>query len=225
MARLDALGLAENTLVVFTSDNGGTQQSSQEPLRGSKGGYYEGGIRVPFLAIWPGKIEPRESPAPVHQVDLYPTFLAAAGAMPTDGKILDGANLLPLLTSGEPPARPALFWHFPGYLDNPVIRGRADDFRLGFRSRPVSVIRKGDWKLHLFHEEWVLDGGRDAISANQAVELYHLAKDPGEHHNLATTELAKTTELLDDLLAWIATTNAPVPSRPHPAYDAEAAGR
>lgn len=225
MARLDALGLAENTLVVFTSDNGGTQQSSQEPLRGSKGGYYEGGIRVPFLAIWPGKIEPRESPAPVHQVDLYPTFLAAAGAMPTDGKILDGANLLPLLTSGEPPARPALFWHFPGYLDNPVIRGRADDVRLGFRSRPVSVIRKGDWKLHLFHEEWVLDGGRDAISANQAVELYHLAKDPGEHHNLATTELAKTTELLDDLLAWIATTKAPVPSRPNPAYDAEAAGR
>jgi len=224
LERLDALGLAENTLVVFTSDNGATQQASQEPLRGNKGGYYEGGIRVPFLAVWPGRIEPRESAAPVHQIDLYPTFLAAAGAAPPDGKVLDGANLLPLLINGEPPARPALFWHFPGYLDNPVTRGRADDVRLGFRTRPVSVIRKGDWKLHLFHEEWVLDGGRDAIPASQAVELYHLAKDPGEHHNLATTEPAKTTELLDDLLAWIAATKAPVPSRPNPAYDAEAAG-
>lgn len=226
LARIKELGLAENTLVVFTSDNGGTQQSSQEPLRGNKGGYYEGGIREPFIAHWPGTIKAGgESQVPVHQVDLFPTFLAAAGAAVPEGKVLDGENLLPLFKQTGTPARPSLFWHFPGYLDNPVIRGREGDVRLGFRSRPVSVIRKGDWKLHLFHEEWQLDGGRAKIPANGAVELYDLAKDPGERNELSASEPAKTEELLDDLLAWIQATDAPMPAKPNPAYKPEAAAK
>jgi arylsulfatase A-like enzyme len=226
LARIRELGLAENTLVIFTSDNGGTQQSSQEPLRGNKGGYYEGGIREPFIAHWPGTIKPGgESQAPVHQVDLFPTFLAAAGAPVPDGKVLDGENLLPLLKQTGTLTRPSLFWHFPGYLDNPVIRGREGDVRLGFRSRPVSVIRKGDWKLHLFHEEWQLDGGRAKTPANGAVELYDLAKDPGERNDLAASEPAKANELLDDLLGWIQATDAPMPAKPNPAYKPEAAAK
>lgn len=226
LTRIRELGLAENTLVIFTSDNGGTQQSSQEPLRGNKGGYYEGGIREPFIAQWPGTIQPgSESRVPVHQVDLFPTFLAAAGAPLPAGKVLDGVNLLPLFQQSGTIARASLFWHFPGYLDNPVIRGREGDVRLGFRSRPVSVIRKGDWKLHLFHEEWQLDGGRTKFPGNRAVELYDLSQDPGERNDLAASELTKANELLDDLLGWIKSTGAPMPDQPNPGYQPQAAAK
>lgn len=220
---LRELGLEDNTLVVFTSDNGATQQSPQEPLRGSKGGYYEGGIREPFLIRWPGVIQPgNTSDVPVINVDLYPTFLAAAGAPVPEGKVLDGESLLPLLRGEGGLKRQAIFWHFPGYLDKPVLRGRELDVRTGFRSRPVSVIRKGDWKLHLFHEEWQLDGGRTGLPGNGAVELYHLGRDLGERENLAATEAAKREELLNDLLAWQQDVQALVPSEANPGYDPKA---
>src|SRR5690606_28806875 len=153
---MKSLGLDRNTLVVFTSDNGATNASSQEPLRGNKGGYYEGGIREPFIVRWPGKVQPGTTcSVPVINVDLFPTFLDAAGAPVPEGKILDGESLLPLMTQQGELKRDSIFWHFPGYLDRPVLRGR-DPL---FRTRPVSVIRKGDWKLLLYHEEWQLDGG------------------------------------------------------------------
>ncbi|HEY3042760.1 MAG TPA: sulfatase [Vicinamibacterales bacterium] len=216
LEKLKQLGLEQNTLVVFTSDNGGTQQSSQEPLRGSKGGYYEGGIREPFIVRWPGIVKPgSRSTAPVHQADFYPTFLAAAGADTPSGHTLDGESLLPLLTGKGALQRQAIFWHFPGYLDTPVIRGRDPVFR----TRPVSVIRKGDWKLHLYHEEWQLDGGRAKIATNRAVELYHIASDIGERRDLAGTARPKRDELLDDLLAWLKAINAPLPVDRNPAYD------
>jgi arylsulfatase A-like enzyme len=220
LQRLDELGLADNTLVVFTSDNGGTQKSSQEPLRGNKGCYYEGGIREPFLVRWPGVTAPgSRCDVPVINIDLFPTFLAAAGAPVPAGKVLDGTSLLPLFRGEKSLPRPAVFWHFPGYLNDPVIRGRELDVRTGFRTRPVSVIRKGDWKLHLFHEEWQLDGGRDRLATNGAVELYHLGNDMGEHTNLAGREPARRDELLGDLLAWLKSTDARVPSQPNPKYD------
>lgn len=221
LRKLDELGLAQNTLVVFTSDNGGTQRSSQEPLRGSKGGYYEGGIREPFIVRWPGVVRPgSSSTVPVHQVDLYPTFLAAAGADVPGGHPLDGDSLLPLLNGKGELRRSAIFWHFPGYLDTPVIRGRDPVFR----TRPVSVIRKGDWKLHLYHEEWQLDGGRASIADNRAVELYHIASDIGERRDLAGTERRKRDELLDDLLAWIEAIKAPLPVDQNPVYAPERSG-
>lgn len=220
LQKLKELGLEENTLVVFTSDNGGTQQSSQEPLRGNKGGYYEGGIREPFIVRWPGVTSAgSRSDVPVINVDLYPTFLDAAGAPVPAGKTLDGESLLPLLRGGSSLRRQAIFWHFPGYLDKPVIRGRELDVRTGFRTRPVSVIRQGEWKLHLFHEEWQLDGGRARLATNQAVELYHLGNDIGERTNLASREAAKRDELLDDLLAWMKATNALLPTQPNPKYN------
>jgi arylsulfatase A-like enzyme len=219
LAKLKELGLQDNTLVVFTSDNGATQQSSQEPLRGSKGGYYEGGIREPFLVRWPRVVKPgSQCNVPVINVDLYPTFLAAAGLETPAGKTLDGESLLPLLRGDGGLERQAIFWHFPGYLDSPVRRGRESDVRLGFRTRPVSVIRKGDYKLHLFHEEWQLDGGRHNLAGNHAVELYNLAADAGERRDLTSENVSKRDELLADLLAWFKQTDALLPSEKNDAY-------
>ena len=223
LQKLDDLGLDNNTLLVFTSDNGATQQSSQEPLRGNKGSYYEGGIREPFIVRWPGVTVPgSRCDVPVINVDLFPTFLAAAGASVPDGKVLDGESLLPLLKSDGSLTRKAIFWHFPGYLDSPVIRGRKLDVRTRFRSRPVTVIHKADWKLHLYLEEWQLDGGREKLAENNAVELYNLKDDIGERVNLSNENTAKRDELLDDVLAWHRSANALVPHEPNPKYDPDA---
>ncbi len=209
LAKLKELGLDKNTLFIFTSDNGGTQQSSQEPLRGNKGAYYEGGIREPFIAYWPGVIKAgATNTTPIHNVDLYPTFLAAANAKIPVDKTLDGESLLPLFKGNGKLKRQAIFWHFPGYLDDPVTRGRDTVFR----TRPVSVIRKGEWKLHLYHEEWLLDGGRDKLTTNKAVELYHLPSDIGERNNVVNMNRTKRDELLNELLKWFQSTNAPLPT-------------
>ena len=202
------------------SDNGGTQQSSQEPLRGNKGCYYEGGIREPFIVRWPGVTKPgSRSNVPVINVDLFPTFLAAAGAPVPQGKTLDGENILPLLKGDGELMRQAIFWHFPGYLDNPVSRGRELDVRAGFRTRPVSVINKAGWKLHLYHEEWHLDGGRDKLASHNAVELYNLTDDVGEQNNLANANPVKRDELLADLFAWFKSADAMLPTKMNPHYD------
>jgi arylsulfatase A-like enzyme len=221
--KLKELKLEQNTLLVFTSDNGGTQQSSQEPLRGNKGCYYEGGIREPFIVRWPAVAKAGTTcNVPVINVDLFPTFLEAAGASVPPHKQLDGESLVPLLAGQNALNRQAIFWHFPGYLDSPVIRGRKLDVQTGFRSRPVSVIRKGAWKLHLYHEEWQLDGGLEHLATNQAVELYNLADDIGERNNLANLNTEKRDELLQDLWAWFKSTDAVLPTQPNPHYDATA---
>jgi len=215
LARLDSLGLRDNTLVLFTSDNGGTQQSSQEPLRGNKGCYYEGGIREPMIVRWPGMVRSgSKCDVPVSNIDFYPSFLDAAGARPPQNKTLDGASIVPLLRGASGLKRQSIFWHFPGYLNDPVIRGRDTIFR----TRPVSVIRKGDFKLHLYHEEWQLDGGRDSLSTNRAVELYNIRTDIGERDDLCMKNPSKRNELLNELLAWQKSTNAPMPTEPNPAY-------
>lgn len=215
LKKIDELGLRENTIVVLTSDNGGTPSSSQEPLRGNKGAYYEGGIREPFIVRWPGNAKPgTKCDVPVINIDLFPTFVEAARTSVPAGKILDGESLTGLVRGEKSLKRQSIFWHFPGYLNNPVTRGR-DPL---FRTRPVSVIRNGDWKLFLYHEEWQLDGGRDKLASNRAVELYNLRTDTGEHNDLATSNTAKRDELLDDLLAWMKATKALMPESPNPAY-------
>jgi len=216
MSKLEELGLDKNTLLVFTSDNGATPASPQEPLRGNKGCYYEGGIREPFIVRWPAVVKPgTRSGVPVINVDLYPTFLDAAGAAVPEGKVLDGESLLPLMRGERQLEREAVFWHFPGYLNSPVIRGRDPVFR----TRPVSVIRKGDWKLHLYHEEWQLDGGREKVDTNNAVELYNLAEDIGERNNLVAANPTQRDDLLDDLFAWFDAVPAPLPTERNPKYD------
>jgi arylsulfatase A-like enzyme len=212
--KLAELDLEQNTLVLFTSDNGGTAES-QEPLRGKKGGYYEGGIREPMVVRWPAVVRSGTTcDVPVINVDFYPTFLAVAGAPLPSGRALDGASLLPLLQGEKSLDRQAIFWHFPGYLDGPVPRGRDPVFR----TRPVSVIRQGDWKLLLYHEEWQLDGGQDKLDTNAAVELYNIAEDPGERNDLALTNREKRNELLANLLDWIGRVPAPLPTEVNPDY-------
>lgn len=223
LKKIADLGLEKNTLLIFTSDNGATQNSSQEPLRGNKGCYYEGGIREPFLVRWPGVVKPgTKCDVPIILLDLYPTYLEAAGAtVPPKDKVLDGESLLPLFKGGTALSRPSIFWHFPGYLNDPVIRGRDPVFR----TRPVSAIRKGDWKLLLYHEEWQLDGGRQKVSTNNAVELYNLAADEGERKNLVNENTTKRDELLDDLVAWMKATNAKMPTEKNAAYKPDAAAK
>lgn len=228
MKKLKELGLEANTLVIFTSDNGGTLESVQEPLRGNKGCYYEGGIREPLIVRWPGVTAAgSRCDVPVISQDFFPTFLAVAGVpiskgKGTEGKVMDGESLLPLLNGKGSLQRKAIFWHFPGYLDGPVNRGRELDVRTGFRTRPISVIRKGDWKLHLFLEEWVLDGGRGKLATNNAIELYNLKDDIGERINLSNRNIAKRDELLNDLLAWQKSINAPIPTEANSKYTPDA---
>ena len=220
LKRIHDLGLDDNTLIVFTSDNGGTQQSSQEPLRGNKGCYYEGGIREPFIAVWPGHIPAgARSNVPIINLDLYPTFLALAKAQPSPDYPIDGENLLPLFTQRAVSlSRTAIFWHFPGYLDLAVIRGRDPVFR----TRPVTAMREGDWKILLYHEEWQLDGGRGELGSNHAVEIYNLAEDPGERHDLARSNPQKRDELLGHLLTWMGEVGAKIPSERNPRFDPNA---
>lgn len=198
---LDRLQLAENTLLVLMSDNGGhPNYTANGPLRGSKWNLYEGGIRVALLARWPGRIRAGSvSNEPVHGCDLLPTFAAAAQA-PLPEAELDGANLLPLLTgktkSVERP-RP-LVWHFPyyhperGFETAPAVIG-VDDF-VTSQTRPHSAIREGHHKLLHFYED-------------DRLELYNLIADRSESRNLAKAEPALARRLkarLDDYLKRVA---------------------
>jgi arylsulfatase A-like enzyme len=202
---LDRAGLRKNTLVIFTSDNGGIREiSCQDPLRAGKGSYYEGGIRVPLLFSWPGIIEAgARVDEPVINIDFYPTLMELTGVDPKED--LDGLSLLPLLKGkGDFPER-ALYFHFPIYLQ--AYRAGYDDGRDPlFRTRPGSVIRKGKWKLHYYYE----DGG---------IELYDLSTDPGERNNLATVHSYKKEELLGLLKEWLHEEQAPVDFVPNPDFD------
>lgn len=206
--KINALGIADRTLVIFMSDNGGLPRSSQHPLRAFKGAYYEGGIRVPLIARWPGKIKAGSTTdIPVLNTDLYPTFVELAGGkLPTD-KVLDGESLVEIFAGTGSSVRKPKFWFFPGYLDKADPGARDTDFR----TRPVTVVRKGDWKLLLYHEEWLLDGGRERLSTNRAVELYNLRNDISEQHNLANEAIEKRDELLTDILAWHRQVDAKLP--------------
>ncbi len=217
---LEKLGLRENTILIFFSDNGGHgTYTCQRPLRGGKGMFYEGGIREPMFVHWPGKVKQgSQCKVPVISTDFYPTFLDIAGIERPDNYILDGVSILPLLKGENSLPREKLFWHFPAYLES--YSGLKKDSRdTLFRTRPVSVIRKGDWKLLLFHEEWNLDGGRGKIADNNSVELYNLGSDTGETRNLCNIETAKRDELLDDLLQWLKDTEAPVPYEANPGFN------
>lgn len=205
MRVLDELKLAENTLVIFSSDNGGVGGYQREgitlaksitdnaPLRGGKGMLYEGGVRVPYIFHWPGRIPAgTECDQPINSVDLYPSLLELAGATPPPDYPLDGVSYLELLTSGGKAQlkREALFWHFPGYLGSGQNQ---------WRTLPVSTIRVGDFKLMEFIED-----GR--------LELYNLREDIGEKKNLAAEMPDRARDLHAQLNAWRERIKAPMPT-------------
>jgi len=207
LSTLDKLKLSENTLLVFTSDNGGVRQtSSQYPLRAGKGSYYEGGIRVPLLIRYPKKIKGATvCDVPVTNMDFFPTFINFANAKKQENELLDGENLMPLLLNeGRFDKERALFWHFPIYLQT-VGYDEKDGRDPYFRTRPGSVIRKGKWKLHHYFED-------------NGIELYNLKKDIGETNNLVKKNPKKAKELLEILDKWRSETDAPIPTKLNPKY-------
>ncbi|MCH6255114.1 sulfatase [Puniceicoccaceae bacterium K14] len=208
---ISRLGLDENTIIIFSSDNGGFGPATDMyPLRGYKGTYYEGGIRVPLVVKWPGvgrsgiRVD-----NPVTGVDLYPTLCdMMRHDLPAD-QVIDGRSLRPLLEGSEVErVEQPLFWHFPAYLQS--YSGVFDEQRDPlFRSRPCSIVRLGDWKLHYYYED-------------QEMLLFNLKMDIGENENVAGTfpgKASKLKRLLDD---WISVTEAAVPVAKNPLFDAEA---
>lgn len=207
---LDRLGIADNTLIIFTSDNGGVIASDGKngkgyvtdntPLRGAKGTHYEGGIRVPFIARWPGVIKPGTTcDTPIIAVDFAPTVLDIAQHKADPGTVLDGLSYAPLMR-GQPSAEianRALFWHCPGYLEG---KGTGDLWR----STPGGIIRQGPWKLIETFED-------------HRVELFNLADDLSETTDLSQKHPKTAAGLLARLRQWRADLRAPMPV-PNPEY-------
>ena len=206
VAALEDLGEREDTIIFFTSDNGGWGDvTDMDPLRGYKGTFYEGGIRVPFIVSWPGHVEAgRTTTEPTIGVDLSPTLLELAGAE-TPNQPMDGVSLVPLLRGERDRLGPrAIYWHFPLYLQSLEVDDEQRDPL--FRTRPCSIVRQGDYKLHQYFE----DG---------ALELYNLMRDPGELTNLADSEPKLRDELLGVLNQWRSDLDAFVPRETNPEFD------
>jgi arylsulfatase A-like enzyme len=189
---LRAAGVESDTLVLFTSDNGGNHTSRTEPFRGAKSELTEGGIRVPLIASWPGRIPPgQEIATPTLTMDLAVTILAAAG-LGEETRGMDGVDLLPQLTGAAAPAPRRLFW-------------RRRSFRPVERIDRVSAraLRDGDWKL---------------LAGADGVQLYDLARDPREANDLAASEPVRVEALEQALSAWErdvdARPTAPLPAAP-----------
>jgi arylsulfatase A len=195
--KLAELQLTDNTIVVFTSDNGGlsvkeganTPATSNAPLRAGKGYLYEGGLRVPLIVRWPTMVKARSvCETPVVSMDLYATFVAASGA--AGNQDLDGQSLLPLLKQEDGFQPRPLFWHYPHYSNQ--------------GGKPSAAIRDGDWKLVEFFE----DGRR---------ELYNLKSDPIEKNDLARQEAKTADALTAKLAAWREQLGAKMPT-PNPDF-------
>ena len=215
MEKINQLGLDENTMVVFFSDNGGLISrfdkipliaqnslsnysesplkyvaSSNAPLRGEKGTIYEGGIREPLIMRWPGNIAAgSKSDALVSSIDFYPTFLELAGAEPPENQVVDGTSMVPVLLENKfDPQRP-MYWHYPVY----------------HHDVPAGAVRKGDWKL----VENLVTG---------EVSLYNLAADVSESTDMKQWYPEKKDELYGLLKDWQKNVNADMPS-PNPDFD------
>ena len=200
--KLDELNLADHTIVVFFSDNGGLYQAyggyrgnraivtTNAPLRDEKGTLYEGGIREPLIVRWPGVVKAGATcSALVSSVDFYPTFLDIAGAVGDPNHPLDGESILPLLKQTGTLKRDTIYWDYPHY----------------HHSRPAGAIRQGYWKLIEFYED-----GR--------LELYNLKRDIAEKHNLATKMPQQAAQLQEKLAAWRKSVGAKMPT-PNPNFD------
>jgi arylsulfatase A-like enzyme len=205
MDKLDEMGVADNTLIIFTSDNGGLSTKDKKPtgivdnhpLRRGKGSSFEGGHRVPFIVRWPGVAKAgAESGELVNTVDIYPTVLAAVGAqgVASHNANVDGVDIAGVL---KKPAgslgREAVYWHYPHYHAGGIDEG------------PYGAVRSGDWKLIEFYED-------------MRVELYNVKEDVGESYNLASREPERADKLRAMLHGWRDEVKAQMPT-PNKDYD------
>ncbi len=193
MRKLEELGLERRTVIFFFSDNGGVESRAfNGGLRRGKGWLYEGGIREPLIVKWPGVTEPGSvCDTPVSSVDFYPTILEIAGVADARGHRSDGVSLAPLLRHSGSLGREALYWHYPHYSNA--------------GSPPCGAIRMDEWKLIEFFED-----GR--------LELYNLARDPGERRDLSRRLPARTKALHRKLVQWRKSVGAVMPTE-NPDYD------
>ena len=196
LAKLNELGLSDDTVVIFFSDNGGLSTKakmgpgSNSPLRAGKGWLYEGGVREPTIIRAPGVTQAGSvSNQPMVSMDFFATMLELAGLPLRPNLHMDGRSLLPELKGKKGKPRP-LYWHYPHYH--------------GSTWKPGASIREGDWKLIKFYDQ-------------EKVELYNLKKDPSEKKDLAKKNSAKSKELENKLLAWQKQMNAKLP-KPNPNY-------
>lgn len=193
--KLEELGIAEDTIFIFSSDNGGeTNVTSNAPLRGGKSQLYEGGIRVPLIVRWPGKVPANTvCDHPTANYDFYPTLLAAAEIDPEPAQKMDGVSTLPTWTNPDSaPDRQELFWHYP--LDHPHFLGGVSG----------GAVRSGNWKLIEKFDE----------PTDSRFELYNLADDPSETRNFAAQAPEKVAFLKNRLATWRAEIGASIPSPP-----------
>jgi len=214
LATLDELGLAENTIVVFFSDNGGVHWAfrktsgsfddlnsipitSNAPLRGGKATIYEGGTREPCIVVWPGQVKPAsKSDAVIQSIDFYPTILDMLGLAPKQGLKFDGLSIVPALRGAADLPREAIFCHFPHATP---ATGQL----------PAVYVRKGDWKLiRFFH---------DGPGFAHRYELYNLKTDVSETSNLAD-DMPDRVKELDALIEGFLKQSGAVLPKPNPAY-------
>ena len=198
LAKIDELGVADNTGVIFTSDNGGfinkcklnrdLAVANNAPLRSGKGSCYEGGVRVPLIVRGPQVAQGKISSEPVYAPDLYPTLLRAAGLSDQAQAGLDGVDFTALLQNPDATLkREALYFHYPHYYQT---------------TTPVSALRKGDWKLLEYYED-------------NRLELFNLKQDPGETQDISTANPALARRLRMELDVWRKKIGAQLPE-PNP---------
>ena len=198
LTKIDKLGVADNTLVIFTSDNGGfinkcklnrdLAVANNAPLRSGKGSCYEGGVRVPLIVRGPQVAQGKISSEPVYAPDLYPTLLRAAGLSDQAQAGLDGVDFTALLQNPDATLkREALYFHYPHYYQT---------------TTPVSALRKGDWKLLEYYED-------------NRLELFNLKQDPGETQDISTANPALARRLRMELDVWRKKIGAQLPE-PNP---------
>lgn len=206
--KLQDLKIADNTLIMLTSDNGGVgfqgrnlhRIADNGGLRGGKGYVYEGGIREPLIVHWPGVVKAGSaSSVPVSGADYLPTLLTAAKVSKRGSNtgVADGEDFTPVLMGNGGLHRSTLYWHYPHYSDQ--------------GGTPAGAIREGDWKLLEFFED-------------SHLELYNLALDPGEQYDLASNFSERAADLQAKLHAWRESLHASMPAA-NPAYDPRAVPR
>ncbi|QQE13785.1 sulfatase [Planctomycetota bacterium] len=210
---LEKLNLDDNTIIIFSSDNGGVPKvTSMEPLRSAKGSLFEGGVRVPTIIHYPNITKPNSTcDTPINSVDFLPTFADIANTSIPSNHTIDGISILPLLNNQSIPDRP-IFWHYPLYLSGSAkIRNLPvySTDKIYWRGVPAAAIRFDDYKLIRYFED-------------NSTKLYNLKTDISETIDLSSSNPTKHDQLLTLLNNWLAQTNAPIPSKLNPAFDPNA---
>ena len=203
VAKVKELGIEKNTIIIFTSDNGGTSMSQLAPFRGMKGSLFEAGVRVPACASWAGRIKPGStSDSPISSVDFLPTLAKLAGAPLPTKQPVDGTDISPLFF-GKPIKERSLFWHYPLYLTGLGLEIKTPEGAYSWRGFPSTSLVRGKYKMIQFLED-------------QSFALYDLSKDPGEQNNIIDAMPELASQLKKQIRGWQKEVKAPIPSVPNP---------